>query len=144
MLAHGYDSSSRLHVLQVSKYSPMPYGSVFLTWQSDSVVNTDVIYGTDPSGVRLPFSASSAPGETYFFGSKKYGNYTSNLIFHATIVDLSPKTSYYYKIGSIANGLFTDLLTFNTVPRIGDRNEFVFGIVADVGQTSVRAELIQA
>jgi hypothetical protein len=122
----------------------MPYGSVFLTWQSDSVVNTDVIYGTDPSGVRLPFSASSAPGETYFFGSKKYGNYTSNLIFHATIVDLSPKTSYYYKIGSIANGLFTDLLTFNTVPRIGDRNEFVFGIVADVGQTSVRAELIQA
>lgn len=92
---------------------------------SDMTAGTTVQWGTTSGNYPNQANGNS----TYYVYSSKY---TSGLIHHATMTNLSPATTYYYRVGD-ASGWSSEY-SFKSSPGVGPIYPFTFGFVADVGE----------
>jgi hypothetical protein len=98
-----------------------------------------VRYGTSPNGT-YAFNTSNGYTTSYtqvytgFGNSNPALNYSSPLIHHVTLTNLTPNTTYYYQCGDPALGL-SGQFNFTTLPPVGTY-PLRIGVIADVGQTA--------
>jgi hypothetical protein len=129
----GYDVS-QIHIAQGKTPESMTVSWVTKT-SSDSIV----VYGTSSDHLD-----NKAAGETktYKFDYPDYGMYESGVIHHVTIHNLKPATTYFYRCGDFSLGFTSGVESFTTMPPVGDVNQFSFGVVGDMGQTTDTASTI--
>lgn len=125
-------SVEQVHIAQ--GFTP---SSMTVSWLSSCAQCDEVSFGTTKGS---PNQRVRAATTNYTFDSKDHSFYTSDTIFHASLDSLSSSTTYHYYIGSTEEDC--NEFSFTTAPAVGDRKEFVFGIVADLGQTSDSAKTV--
>jgi len=105
-------------------------------WSTADSVNQPVVqYGTSADQLSL---SSSAKTEQY-----NCLQYSSPQLHHAVISDLSPSTTYYYRVGDAASNSWSDVRSFTTGKIVGDNIPVTFAILGDLGQTSNSNNTIQ-
>jgi len=119
----------------------LSYGSdpseMVVTW---AVLNTDgmtatCMYGTNPDKLD---NFVNGTGATYTID-----DYTSPMLFKATILDLKPGNNlYYYSVGS-PTGEYSDVFLFKSHPGVGNEDVITFHIVGDLGQTENSVSTLQ-
>jgi len=103
----------------------------WLTSSPDCV--TSVHVGTDEYNLNRT-ATSTTPPLNYTYDTQKFGSYTSAYIHHVTVVDLEPKTTYFYVPGGGSN---THSFTTQKTAQV-DFSDYpvTFGVIGDLGQTS--------
>lgn len=98
-----------------------------VTFAANTVdTSAEVLYGRDPK--KLTRSVSAA-GSQYTLG-----NYTSPMLFKATMTGLEPGNDvYFYSVGSQALG-YTEAKAFHSHPGVGVE-DVTFEVFGDLGQT---------
>ena len=117
MLMHSQQTPTQIHMAQGRNSSSMT-----ISWITNENSNSKIFYGTNPLELN---NLAQGHSSTYNFG-----NYTSGQIHHVEIVDLKPKTKYFYQIQS------GDTNLFSTGPEPGSIIPLTFGVIGDIGQTS--------
>lgn len=124
----GYDVT-QIHIAQGTTPESMT-----ISWVTKSDAATEIQYGLSPTNL-----AYNATGETtsYSFDYPTYGVYNSGVLHHVYLTNvLTAGTTYYYKIGDFSAEATSGLLSFKTVPKVGDKKPFVFAVIGDLGQTT--------
>lgn len=104
-------------------------GCMTVAWASANKGDSFVEYGASVSTVTNRVDSS---GSTYSVGS-----YTSPYLFFATLPNLQPATTYFYRVAGEAG-----LRNFTTAPQIGPDVPFSFVLIGDLGQTSDSADTL--
>jgi phosphodiesterase/alkaline phosphatase D-like protein len=60
-----------------------------------------------------------------------------------TLKDLQPSTTYYYQCGDFDAGTTSGILTFTTLPSVGDHKPLAFGVIGDLGTTTDSQSTLQ-
>lgn len=107
--------------------------SMTVSWVTKSEAKTQVKFG-------LAYDKLEAVTEgyttSYDFTYPNFGMYESGVIHHVTLTNLKPDTMYYYRCGDLESDVTSGLLSFKTMPAIGDQRPMKFGVIGDLGQTS--------
>jgi len=119
-------SISQIHIAQGINPSSMT-----ISWVTIDDCYSHVKYGTNDNSLENIVYGSSLSYEFYYID--KY--YKSGYIHHVLLTELKPFTSYYYQCGDFKDKVISNILTFKTLPEIGDPTEITFGILGDIGQT---------
>lgn len=133
----GADSPSQVHI---SQNTAAGCCGMTITWATTAERYGEVRYGPSPDSLVMLQKAED--GESYTFVSKYTGSYTSPLLHHAKLQDLSPSTKYYYKCGSDDGG-FSEVFSFTTPPTPGPEVPFTFALIGDLGQTGNSSETMK-
>jgi hypothetical protein len=108
-----------------------------ISWLTPDNCSTDVIYGTNTDTDTENIACGFCHSYEFYYENKiniPY-YYKSGYIHHVTLNNLKPLTQYYYKCGDMLSGVFSDKLTFKTLPKPGDNTPIRFGVIGDIGQT---------
>jgi hypothetical protein len=106
---------------------------------------SQVVYGISPTtldhGPVKPFSSKNYSMQTVPRSTDVWQNYTSGVINHAQLEDLTPATTYYYQIIPSPNASGTpavpsSVMSFSLPPSAGDPSPMIFDVVGDLGQTN--------
>lgn len=121
--------------------------SMVVTWSTDVGKNSQVMYGTSQTSLTL--IGTGVSGTSYNFQSfSKTGLYlslyTSPLIHSATMSNLAPGTTYYYRCGDTVSGDLSSIISFTTLPALGSSMDaygrpLTFAILADTSTNGVVA-----
>ncbi|KAL6876449.1 hypothetical protein ACP4OV_013021 [Aristida adscensionis] len=120
-------------------YNPVQQVHITLGDQTGTSMIVSWVTGSEfPGGIRVKYGR--VPEKQEFVARstyKKYtynNTYTSGFIHTCTLINLLPKTKYYYTIGF---GILQTKRTFSftTPPAPGPDVPFKFGIIGDLGQT---------
>lgn len=144
----GADVSHALHVTWVIPYGANATGSpqraslspvppVFNTgvWP----VNPRALWGSDPKNLNNMIAADMT-SYMYSTVTRQFSNYSSPLLFNATLTGLQPGVPVYYTVGDDANG-FSAVYRTLTVPPAGVPN-VRWAVIGDLGTTNNSADTL--
>jgi hypothetical protein len=106
--------------------------SMTVSWVTKFLADTTIMFGTSPDSM-----VNKAIGyyTDYSFDYPDYGVYESGIIHHVTIEGLNASTVYFYQVGDFTAGVTSGVLSFTTMPAVGDKRPFSFGVLGDLGTT---------
>lgn len=107
--------------------------SMAISWVTPHLTSTEIHYGLNPT--ELHFTKDGLTSQ-YTFNYKLNENYTSGFIHHTYLYDLIPSTIYYYQCGDFSSSIAQDMsgiLSFKTLPMIGDSSILTIAVIADLG-----------
>jgi len=108
--------------------------SMTISWVTPDDCYSHVTYGTNNKTLnKYTYGKSSSYNFSYTLNNPTF--YQSGYIHHVLIDELKPNTLYFYKCGDFVNKFKSDLLSFTTLPMVGDVRQFTFGVIGDLGQT---------
>jgi len=119
-------SISQIHIAQGVNPSSMT-----ISWVTMDDCFSHVKYGINEDLLENIVYGSSSSYEFYY--NNKY--YKSGYIHHVLLTELLPITTYYYQCGDVIESSLSDILSFKTLPKMGDNTQITFGILGDIGQT---------
>lgn len=109
---------------------------------------SNVLYGTR-SGVYTGNTTASPSTNTFhtqiynFSNANPALNYSSPLFHHVTLQQLTPNTTYYYKVGDPQYGQSPEF-NFTSLPRTGNSSyPLRLGVIADIGLTPNTTATVQ-
>jgi hypothetical protein len=124
-------SVSQVHLAQGINPSSMT-----ISWLTMDDCFSDVIYGKNELNLENKVHGSSITYESFYKKADIQKYYKSGYIHHVLLTDLEPLTRYYYQCGDLFLKIISKILTFKTLPKIGDTtNNLIFGVLGDIGQT---------
>jgi hypothetical protein len=106
--------------------------SMTISWVTNDDCYSHVKYGINDESLDYIVYGSSLSYEFYY--NDKY--YKSGYIHHVLLTDLKPLTTYHYQCGDFMELSMSNILTFKTLPGMGDNTKITFGILGDIGQTT--------
>jgi len=109
-----------------------------VSWVTASSAPSDCAYGISEVDMTNKVSGSST---SYSVGSSGVLNqvtpYTSGALHSANLVNLKPSSTYFYKCGDLNSGITSGIISFETLPDVGDKSkQIVFGVIGDLGMTN--------
>mmetsp|Transcript_2363 Transcript_2363/g.1695 ORF Transcript_2363/g.1695 Transcript_2363/m.1695 type:complete len:452 (+) Transcript_2363:54-1409(+) len=107
--------------------------SMTISWVTKEDAKSQVSFGLMPSQLDLK---SEGYKTSYDFNYPDFGMYESGVIHHVTLTNLRPNTVYFYRCGDLDADATSGLLSFRTMPRVGDQRPMKFGVIGDLGQTT--------
>jgi hypothetical protein len=123
----GYDVQ-QIHIAQGKTPDLMT-----VSWVTKAEANTQVKFGLSHDKLDHLVSGYTT---SYDFNYPNFGMYESGVIHHTSLSNLKPDTVYYYRCGDFDSDATSGLLTFKTMPRVGDQKPMKFGVIGDLGQTT--------
>lgn len=122
---------SQIHMAQGKTSSSMT-----LSWLSDidktkNYIDSIVRYGKNPNEL---LQIAHGYSLTYNFTYYNQQPYASKNIHHVEISSLESSTLYYYQCGSYNE--YSEINTFITGSKPGDKTIYSFGVIGDIGQTT--------
>ena len=106
--------------------------SMVISWQTAEPSSSYVRYGLTSDDLSL----SSTGNETsYEFEYPPLPYYTSGTFHHVELTNLTSFTTYYYQCGDETYENSSRVLSFVTMPAVGDPRSFSVAVVGDLGQT---------
>lgn len=113
--------------------------SMTISWVTKAAGNSEVKFGKDKN------LSNSATGysTTYKFDYPQYGVYESGVIHHVELHGLDPASIYFYQCGDFSAKATSGLLTFETLPAVGDHRPLHFAVIGDLGQTTDSTSTVQ-
>lgn len=126
-LCHASDQLSVPEQISLS-YGDDPSAMVvtWAAWNTDETVAM-CIYGSSPD--KLDMSVNGT-GAIY-----KMDDYTSPMLFKATMLGLEPGNKVYYYSVNSPSGVFSEVYSFKSHAGIGNTDVVTFHVVGDLGQT---------
>ena len=103
---------------------------IVVSWALVNTTDTSATcwYGTSKDNLQYSVPAT---GSTYSMDS-----YTSPMLYFASIPDAAVGNKlYYYKVGSDATGIYSDVMSFKSHPGVGVNKPMTLHVVGDPGQT---------
>jgi len=128
---YAFNSNLNCSVSQIHIAQGVNPSSMTISWVTPDDCFSHVKYGVNDNLLENIVYGSSSSYEFYY--NNKY--YKSGYIHHVLLTDLEPITTYYYQCGDFIESSVSDILTFKTLPKIGDNTQITFGILGDIGQT---------
>ena len=120
---------SQIHISQ-----GLTPSSMTISWITPDNCYTHVTYGNNSKNLdKYMYGKSTNYNFTYLLNKPSY--YQSGYIHHVFIDNLEDNTQYFYKCGDFVNKYKSSLLSFTTLPKVGDENEISFAVIGDLGQT---------
>lgn len=107
--------------------------SMTISWVTKGEAKSQVKFGTATDKMD---QVAEGYTTSYDFNYPNFGMYESGVIHHTTLTNLTPDTTYYYRCGDLDSDATSGLLSFKTMPRVGDSRPMKFGVIGDLGQTS--------
>ncbi|KFM27138.1 Purple acid phosphatase 15 [Auxenochlorella protothecoides] len=95
---------------------------------------SNVQLGLSPSAYTDVLEGTSSHYDQIYYGFSNALNYTSPKLHSVVVEDLTPNTSYFYRVGDLKSQYWSEEYNFTTPPA-GPSYPLRFGLVADVGQT---------
>jgi predicted phosphodiesterase len=108
--------------------------SMTISWVTKDDCYSHVIYGNNSKSLNnYTYGKSTSYNFTYSLNKPSF--YQSGYIHHVLIDELEPNTMYFYRCGDFINNVKSDVISFVTLPKIGDHKQISFGVIGDLGQT---------
>lgn len=123
-------------VTQVHLAQGLDPTSMTISWVTNDHCFSHVAFGKHMSSLENIVHGSSTSYESFYKKADIQKYYKSGYIHHVVLRELEPLTTYYYECGDLFLNITSKMLTFQTLPKIGDiKNKLLFGVIGDIGQT---------
>ncbi len=93
---------------------------------------TECVYGLSQDDMPNRVSGTS---KSYEYNYSTHPYYQSGALHNAVLTNLKPSTTYFYKCGDLTSDITSGVISFETLPAVGDFQPIVFGVVGDLGLT---------
>lgn len=130
--AVGKEETDGYEVTQIHIAQGRTPESMTVSWVTKTTADSVVKFGLSED--KLDQKAQGY-ASSYSFDYPSYDVYQSGVIHHVTLEKLQPSTIYYYQAGDFALNT-SGILSFKTMPAVGDLSTLSFGVIGDLGTTN--------
>lgn len=130
--ALGKEETDGYEVSQIHLAQGRTPESMTVSWVTKATTDSVVAFGSSPEKLDTKVTGYAT---SYSFDYPEYSVYQSGVIHHVTLQNLKPSTTYFYQAGDFTAGKTSGVLSFKTMPAVGDLSPMAFGVIGDLGQT---------
>lgn len=130
--AVGKEETDGYEVTQIHIAQGRTPESMTVSWVTKTTADSVVKFGLSED--KLDQKAQGY-ASSYSFDYPSYDVYQSGVIHHVTLEKLQPSTVYYYQAGDFTLNT-SGILSFKTMPAVGDLSTLSFGVIGDLGTTN--------
>lgn len=135
---NNFVNCSEYNVEQIHMAQGVDPTSMTISWTTNISSNSYCYHGILPNQLN---NFSNGTITSYSFNYyPDYNEYFSPIIHHVTLTNLLPNQVYFYQCGdhNLINeydDAVSGILSFKTLPRIGNKDPISFAVIGDLGQT---------